>query len=42
MKITAVKALIAANAAIYVLQLLAGGTLDGPFALWPLQTIDGQ
>jgi membrane associated rhomboid family serine protease len=42
MKITAVKALIAANAAIYVLQLLAGGALDGPFALWPLQPIDGQ
>jgi membrane associated rhomboid family serine protease len=42
MKATAVKALIAVNVAVYVLELLARGGLDGPFALWPLQPIDGM
>jgi membrane associated rhomboid family serine protease len=42
MKFTAVKALIAANAAVYLFQYLSGGAMDGLFALWPLQPIDGE
>jgi rhomboid family protein len=41
MKFTAVKILIAANALVFLLQIVAGGALDGLFALWPLQPIDG-
>src|SRR5450631_187066 len=41
MKFTAVKILIAANALVFLLQIVAGGALDEPFALWPLQPIDG-
>ena len=41
MKVTAVKALIGLNVVVYVLELVARGALDGPFALWPLQPIDG-
>jgi membrane associated rhomboid family serine protease len=41
MKFTAVKILIAANALVFLLQIAAGGALDGLFALWPLQPIDG-
>jgi membrane associated rhomboid family serine protease len=42
MKFSAVKSLIAANVLIFVLQRLSGGALDGLFALWPLQPIDGR
>ena len=42
MKITAVKALIAANVAVYVLQRATSGAFDGLFALWPLQPVDGR
>jgi len=41
MKFTAVKILIAANALVFLLQSLSRGALDGLFALWPLQPIDG-
>ena len=41
MKFTAVKILIAANALVFLLQIVAGGALDGLFALWPLQPIEG-
>jgi membrane associated rhomboid family serine protease len=41
MKISAVKILVAANVLVFVLQRLSGGALDGLFALWPLQPIDG-
>lgn len=41
MKLTAVKILIAANALVFLLQILSGGALDGLFALWPMQPIDG-
>jgi membrane associated rhomboid family serine protease len=41
MKFTAVKILIAANVLVYILQRLSNGALDGLFALWPLQPIDG-
>lgn len=41
MKFTAVKALITANVAIYVLQLYSHGAFDLWFALWPLQPLDG-
>ena len=47
MKFSAIKVLIAANVALFGLQLLAPGTEDSPgalevwFALWPLQPIDG-
>jgi membrane associated rhomboid family serine protease len=42
MKSVAVKSLIAANVAVYCLQAVSRGALDIPFALWPLQPIDGQ
>ena len=38
----AVKCLIAANVAMFVLQLLSKGGLDEPLALWPWQPIDGH
>jgi membrane associated rhomboid family serine protease len=41
MKISAVKGLVAANVLVFVLQSMSNGALDGPFALWPLQPIDG-
>jgi membrane associated rhomboid family serine protease len=41
MRISAVKSLVAANVLVFLLQSLSKGALDG-FALWPLQTIDGQ
>src|ERR1700684_1468763 len=41
MKISAVKILIAANVLVFGLQSLSNGALDVPFALWPLQPIDG-
>jgi rhomboid family protein len=41
MKITAVKSLVAANVLMFALQNLFRGVLEGPFALWPLQLIDG-
>ncbi len=40
--IPAVKCLVAANVAMFVLQLLTHGALDGPLALWPLRPVDGQ
>jgi membrane associated rhomboid family serine protease len=40
-KTTAVKALIAANFAVFVLQYLATDLVEGLFALWPLQAIGG-
>jgi membrane associated rhomboid family serine protease len=39
---TAVKSLIAVNVLVFVLQYLSKGAMDGLFALWPLQPIDGQ
>jgi membrane associated rhomboid family serine protease len=42
MKITAVKILIAANVLVFALQALSKGALDGLFALWPLQSIEGE
>src|SRR6202167_2635911 len=42
MKISAVKFLVAANVLVFVLQSMSNGALDGLFALWPLQPIDGQ
>jgi len=41
MKFSAVIILIAANVLVFLLQIVAGGALDEPFALWPLQPIDG-
>jgi membrane associated rhomboid family serine protease len=37
----AVKCLIAANVAVFLLQSVSRGALDVPLALWPLQPIDG-
>jgi membrane associated rhomboid family serine protease len=42
MKFTAVKILIGANVLVFVLQALSKGALDGLFALWPLQPIEGE
>ncbi len=41
MKISAVKLLVAANVLVFVVQNMSNGALDVPFALWPLQPIDG-
>jgi membrane associated rhomboid family serine protease len=41
MNISAVKGLVAANVLVFVLQSMSNGALDGLFALWPLQPIDG-
>lgn len=41
MKITAVKTLIGANIVVFLLQQLSPDQLTWPFALWPLQPIDG-
>jgi len=40
--VRAVKFLVAANVAMFILQLLTPGALDGPLALWPLLPVDGQ
>ena len=42
MNVPAVKTLIAANFLVFALQYLSKGVLDGLFALWPLQPIDGE
>jgi membrane associated rhomboid family serine protease len=42
MKISAVKALIAANVVVFVLQGASNGRMEDLFALWPVQPIDGQ
>jgi membrane associated rhomboid family serine protease len=42
MKISAVLLLIAANVAVYLLQLSTRGHLEFPLALWPLQPFEGQ
>jgi membrane associated rhomboid family serine protease len=42
MNSSAVKALIGVNVVVYILQGLSKGALDGLFALWPLQPIDGE
>src|SRR3979490_3444039 len=42
MKISAVKVLVGANVLVFLLQSMSQGALDMPFALWPLQPIDGQ
>jgi len=42
MKISAVKALIAANVVVFVLQSASNGRLEDLFALWPPQPIEGQ
>ena len=42
MKISAVKALIAANIVVFVLQSASNGGMEDLFALWPVQPIDGQ
>lgn len=42
MNSSAVKSLIAANVLVYILQYLWGDALEVLFALWPLQSIDGQ
>ena len=41
MKLTAVKALIAANVLIYIVQGMSNGAVELQFALWPLQPING-
>jgi membrane associated rhomboid family serine protease len=41
MKISAVKVLLAANIAVFLLQSLSKGAPDELFALWPLQPIEG-
>ena len=42
MKISAIKALIIANVAVFVLQRATSGAFDDVFALCPLQPIDGR
>jgi membrane associated rhomboid family serine protease len=42
MRFSAVKSLVAANVLVFLLQSLSKGALDGLFALWPMQSIDGQ
>jgi membrane associated rhomboid family serine protease len=42
MKISAVKALIAANVAVFLLQGASNGRMEDLFALWPVQPVDGQ
>jgi membrane associated rhomboid family serine protease len=42
MKLSAVKILIAANVAVFLLQSAATETIETLFALWPLQPIDGR
>ena len=42
MKITAVIVLIAANVAVYLLQLATGDRLEWLFALWPLHPVEGH
>ena len=42
MKISAVLVLIAANVAVYLLQLSTQGHLEFPFGLWPLQPFEGE
>jgi membrane associated rhomboid family serine protease len=42
MKITAVIVLIAANIAVYLLQLSTNGEIEIPLALWPLQPYEGH
>jgi membrane associated rhomboid family serine protease len=42
MRFSAVKSLVAANVLVFILQSLSKGALDELFALWPLQSIDGQ
>ena len=42
MKISAVKALIAANIVVFVLQGASNGGMEDLFALWPVQPVDGQ
>jgi len=42
MKISAVKVLIAANVAMFVLQGATNGRMEDLFALWPMQPVDGQ
>ncbi len=41
MKSSVVKALIAANIAVYLCQYLSAGRVDLLFGLWPLQAVDG-
>jgi membrane associated rhomboid family serine protease len=42
MKFSAVNILIAANVVIFVLQRLSNGAIEELFALWPLQSIEGE
>jgi membrane associated rhomboid family serine protease len=42
MRFSAVKWLVGANVLVFFLQSLSKGALDELFALWPLQSIDGQ
>lgn len=42
MKKSAVLFLIAANVAVFALQILSRGAVEVPLALWPLQPIDGE
>jgi membrane associated rhomboid family serine protease len=42
MKKSAVLYLIAANVAVFALQILSRGAIEVPLALWPLQPIDGE
>jgi membrane associated rhomboid family serine protease len=42
MKISAVKTLIAANVAVFLLQGASNGRMEDLFALWPVQPVDGQ
>jgi membrane associated rhomboid family serine protease len=42
MQAAAVKSLIAVNVAVFALQVVSGDALAVPFALWPLQPIEGH
>jgi membrane associated rhomboid family serine protease len=42
MKISAILALIAANVAVYLLQISTNGQIELSLALWPLQLFEGQ
>lgn len=42
MKKSAVLFLIAANVAVFALQILSRGAVEVPLALWPLQPMDGE
>jgi membrane associated rhomboid family serine protease len=42
MKITATKILVGVNVLVFMLQLLSNDVIEGLFALWPLQPLEGH